>query len=63
VGLVNGDEGQRSFAQHIGETGDAQALRRDEEELQLTAEVIQAGLARLGARAAGVDALDGNPVP
>ena len=40
-----------------GKPGDAQALRRDEEELQVAVEVVDAGLARGGAVAPGVDAL------
>ena len=40
--------------------GDAQALRGDEEKLQFAVEVIEACLARGGAVAPGVDALDGD---
>ena len=48
-----------ALGQHLGKAGDAQPLRRDEEELQAAVEVVDAGLARGGAVAAGVDALHG----
>jgi hypothetical protein len=57
VGLVDGDQGRRALGQHLGEAGHAQALGGDEQEVELAGEVIDAGLARLGAAAAGVDAL------
>ena len=47
------------FASISGKAGDAQPLRRDEQELQRAVQVVDAGLARGGAVAAGVDALDG----
>ena len=59
VRLVDGDQRRLALGQHLREAGDAQALRRDEEELQRAVEVVDAGLARGGAVAAGVDALHG----
>ena len=57
--LVDGDEGGFALGEHFGEAGDAQALGRDEEELQIAVEVVDAGLAGGGAVASGVDALHG----
>ena len=57
VRLVDGDQGRLALGQHLGEAGDAQALGRDEEEVEPAVEVVDAGLARGAAVAAGVDAL------
>ena len=59
VRFVDGDERRLALGEHFGKAGDAQALGRDEEELQRAVEVVDAGLAGGGAVAAGVDALDG----
>ena len=59
VGFVDGDQGGLALGEHLGKAGDAEALGRDEEELQGAVEVVDAGLARGGAVAAGVDALHG----
>ena len=57
MGFVDGDQRWLALGEHLGEAGDAQALGRDEEELQFAVEVVDAGLAGGGAIAAGVDAL------
>ena len=58
VGLVDGDEGGLAAGEHLGEAGDAQALGRDEEEVEGAVEVVAAGLAGVVAGEAGVDAGD-----
>ena len=58
MGFVDGHQRRFSLGQHFGEARDAQALRRDEEELQFAGEIIDAGLPGGGAIAAGMDALD-----
>ena len=57
--FVDGDERRLALGEHFGKAGDAQTLRRDEEELQRAVEIVDAGLAGGGAVAAGVNALDG----
>jgi hypothetical protein len=44
------------FGEHLGKTGNAQALRGDEEKIERAAQVIDAGLARDGTIEGGVDA-------
>ena len=46
VGLVDGDERGRALGEHLGEAGNAQALGRDEEEVECAGEIVDAGLAR-----------------
>ena len=58
VRLVDGDERGLALGEHLGKAGNAQPLRRDEEELQAAVEVVDAGLARGLAVEPGVDARD-----
>jgi hypothetical protein len=58
VGLADRDQGQGSFGEHLRKARHPQSLRRDEQKLQLALELIEANPARVGPRAAGVDALD-----
>ena len=58
VRLVDRDERRLALGEHLGKARDAQALRRDEEKVELAGEVIDASLPGGGAVAAGVDALD-----
>ena len=44
VRLVDGDEGHCPLRQHLGEAGDAEPLRGDEEEVELPVEVVAADL-------------------
>ena len=62
VGFVDGDEGGLAPGEHLGEAGDAQALGRDEEEVEGAVEVVAAGLAGVVAGEAGVDAGDAEAV-
>ena len=62
VGFVDGDEGGLAAGEHLGEAGDAQALGRDEEEVESAVEVVAAGLAGVVAGEAGVDAADAEAV-
>ena len=55
--LIDGDQARLALRQHLRKSGHAQSLRRDEEKLQLAVEVVDAGLARSPAVAAGMDAL------
>ena len=57
MGLIDGDQRRRAAGEHLGEAGHAQALGRDEQEVELASQVIHAGLPRLGPAAARVDAL------
>ena len=56
VGFVDGDERWLAAGEHLGKAGDAHALGRDEEELEIAVEVVAAGLAGGLAGKAGVDA-------
>jgi hypothetical protein len=56
VGLVDGDEGRGLLAEHLGEAGHGEALGGEEQEIELAAQVVPAGLARGLAVDARVDA-------
>ena len=58
VGFVDGDEGGLAAAEHLGEAGDAQALGRDEEEVEGAVKVVAAGLAGVVAGESTVDTPD-----
>ena len=62
VGFVDGDERGLAAGEHLGEAGDAEALGRDEEEVEGAVEVVAAGLAGVVSRKAGVDAADAEAV-
>jgi hypothetical protein len=53
--LVNGDQRRLALGQHLAEARHAQPLRRNEEELQRSMQVIHAGLPRLRPVEAGVN--------
>ena len=53
--LVNGDQRRLALGQHLAEARNPQTLRRNEEELQRSREVIHAGLPRLRPVEAGVN--------
>ena len=55
--LVHSHQRRLAFGQHFGEAWNAEPLRRDEQELQLALQIVDAGLPGCGAVAAGVDAL------
>ena len=57
VGFVDGDQAGLALGQHLGEAGNAQAFGRDEQKLQGAVQIVDAGLARRRAVAAGMDAL------
>ena len=59
VSFIDCDQAGFPPGKHFRETGNAQPLGRDEEELQVAVKIIDAGLARCRAVAAGMDALDG----
>src|SRR5471032_2108447 len=59
VCLVNGNQVRLPLGQHLEEPGNAQPLRGDEQKLQVAVEVVHASLARSGAVAPGMDALNG----
>ena len=59
VRLVDRDQNRLALGEHLGEAGDREALRRDEQEVEAARQVVDAGLARRGAVAAGMDALGG----
>ena len=43
--LIDGDQSELLFGQHFGKSGNAQALRRDEQKLQLASQIVCAYLA------------------
>ncbi len=53
--FVDGDQGRLALGQHLAKAGNPQPLRRNEEELQCTLQIIHADLTRLGAVQAGVN--------
>ena len=57
VRLVDGDQRRLALGQHLRETRDRQALGGDEQEVEAALEVVEAGLARVLAATAGMDAL------
>ena len=62
VCFVDGDEGGLAAAEHLGEAGDAQALGRDEEEVEGAVKVVAAGLAGVVAGESTVDTPDAEAV-
>ncbi len=56
MGLVDGDERGLAAGEHLREVRDSHALGCDEEELELTVEIVTAGLTGFVAGEAGVDA-------
>ena len=54
--LVDGDQRQLALGQHLGKSGHAQPLRRDEQELQIAVADNRAHLTRRAALQAGVNA-------
>ena len=54
--LINGDQRQFALGQHLGKSGHAQPLRRDEEKLQIASQIVRAHLTGRAALQAGVNA-------
>ncbi len=59
--FIDSDERRFAAGEHLGKAGNAHALGRDEEELEVAVEVVAAGLAGVVAGEAGVDAGDARP--
>ncbi len=57
MGFVNRDEGRLALRQHLREAGNAEALRGDEEEVELAVEIVDANLPGGGTIASRVDAV------
>ena len=56
--LVDRDQRQAFFGEHLGKAGNAEALGSDEQELQVALQIFGADLAGVEAFEAGVNAAD-----